>query len=213
MAIGRYPIPPPNARQLMKIFGSQYDASMDLLPPASTSAGSQANSPLNKHFGSNHSASGDVDDVPQLSIFALLDYIVKDPPPTLPRSVFTPEFVSFVDSCLKKNPQERPDLNGLMVRQIEYSLHFFTRRSLLHSRIIHLFEKRKKKTLISLNGFVMWWIFVHRPHRLNESTLPMRVRPPEAVHRPTSSLPTIPFPLNESSLSLSLSPRHLHILL
>lgn len=114
MAIGRYPIPPPDIAQLAKIFGSQYDPAMDLLP-SDTNSGSQTNSPLNTTFMSNINNGSDVDDVPQLSIFALLDYIVKDPPPSLPRSVFSQEFISFVDSCLQKNPQERPDLNGLMV--------------------------------------------------------------------------------------------------
>jgi mitogen-activated protein kinase kinase 1 len=51
-----------------------------------------------------------------MAIFELLDYIVNEPPPKLPTGIFTASFEDFVDSCLKKNPAERPDLKTLMVR-------------------------------------------------------------------------------------------------
>jgi serine/threonine protein kinase len=51
-----------------------------------------------------------------MAIFELLDYIVNEPPPKLPAGIFTASFKDFVDSCLKKNPAERPDLKTLMVR-------------------------------------------------------------------------------------------------
>lgn len=50
-----------------------------------------------------------------MAIFELLDYIVNEPPPTLPPGVFSDEFTDFVDRCLKKNPAERADLKTLMV--------------------------------------------------------------------------------------------------
>ena len=51
-----------------------------------------------------------------MAIFELLEYIVNQPPPRLPANVFSPEMRDFVDWCLKKNPNERPDLATLMVR-------------------------------------------------------------------------------------------------
>ena len=49
-----------------------------------------------------------------MAIFELLEYIVNQPPPKLP-NVFSEEMRDFVDRCLKKNPNERPDLQMLMV--------------------------------------------------------------------------------------------------
>lgn len=51
-----------------------------------------------------------------MAIFELLDYIVNEPPPTLPAGIFTDAFKDFVDRCLKKNPNERGDFKMLMVR-------------------------------------------------------------------------------------------------
>lgn len=50
-----------------------------------------------------------------MAIFELLEYIVNQPPPRLPRGVFSDEMCEFIDMCLKKNPSERPDLAMLMV--------------------------------------------------------------------------------------------------
>ena len=50
-----------------------------------------------------------------MAIFELLDYIVNQPAPKLPAGVFSDEMRDFVDRCLKKNPNERPDLATLMV--------------------------------------------------------------------------------------------------
>lgn len=53
-------------------------------------------------------------DVPKtLAIFELLDYIVNETPPALPKNQFSPEFVDFVNKCLKKKPEERADLTTL----------------------------------------------------------------------------------------------------
>ena len=53
-----------------------------------------------------------------MAIFELLDYIVNQPAPKLPAGVFSDEMRDFVDRCLKKNPNERPDLATLMVRNV-----------------------------------------------------------------------------------------------
>jgi serine/threonine protein kinase len=50
-----------------------------------------------------------------MAIFELLEYIVNQPPPKLPHKVFSVEMRDFVDRCLKKNPNERPDLATLLV--------------------------------------------------------------------------------------------------
>lgn len=87
MAIGMYPIPPPDAKTLASIFGPKADGDS----PAHT------NGPR------------------PMAIFELLDYIVNEPPPKLPAGIFSDEFKDFVDRCLKKNPDERADLKTLMV--------------------------------------------------------------------------------------------------
>ena len=59
-----------------------------------------------------------------MAIFELLDYIVNQPAPKLPTGVFSDEMRDFVDRCLKKNPNERPDLATLMVSVLK-KIHFF----------------------------------------------------------------------------------------
>ncbi|XP_003746034.1 dual specificity mitogen-activated protein kinase kinase 1 [Galendromus occidentalis] len=86
MALGRYPIPPPDAKELSAIFGSQYN-------------------PLNNPQDQQPAT---------MSIFELLDYIVNEPPPTVPQGVFSDDFKDFVDRCLKREPTERGDLKTLM---------------------------------------------------------------------------------------------------
>ena len=68
------------------------------------------------------SSPGLSDQVPALSYFDQLTYISTESPPSVPLGVFTPEFKDFVDSCLKKEPNDRPDLNGLMVSAIHIGL-------------------------------------------------------------------------------------------
>lgn len=87
MAIGMYPIPPPDAKTLAAIFG----------PRAEGDSPGHKNGPR------------------PMAIFELLDYIVNEPPPKLPSGIFSDEFKDFVDRCLKKNPDERADLKTLMV--------------------------------------------------------------------------------------------------
>jgi mitogen-activated protein kinase kinase 1 len=86
MAIGMYPIPPPDSQTLELIFGDN------------------GNSP------------GQANVEPRsMAIFELLDYIVNEPPPKLEHKSFTDDFKDFVDKCLKKNPDERADLKTLMI--------------------------------------------------------------------------------------------------
>ncbi|XP_041031084.1 dual specificity mitogen-activated protein kinase kinase 1 [Carcharodon carcharias] len=109
MAIGRYPIPPPDANELEQIFGCRMgedSTSSEPNPPAPARPGSS--------FG--------VDCRPPMAIFELLDYIVNEPPPKLPTGVFSEEFQDFVKKCLIKNPAERADLKQLMA-------HSFIKRS------------------------------------------------------------------------------------
>lgn len=92
MAIGMYPIPPPDAKTLAAIFGPSRD----------------------EEYGSEHSPVGSVNNSARpMAIFELLDYIVNEPPPKLPAGIFTDQFRDFVDRCLKKNPSERADLKTL----------------------------------------------------------------------------------------------------
>ncbi|XP_022253276.1 dual specificity mitogen-activated protein kinase kinase 1-like [Limulus polyphemus] len=105
MALGKYPIPPPSPKELVAIFGPKYSPAADLE--------GQSPSPNSKSRPS--SFIGAFGDGPRpMAIFELLDYIVNEPPPTLPTGVFSTEFKDFVDRCLKKNPSERADLKTLM---------------------------------------------------------------------------------------------------
>lgn len=107
MAIGRYPIPPPDPEHLESIFGD--NCMEEHMEAAMTGKPLKADSRSNFSFQSVPGSDG-----PRpMAIFELLDYIVNEPPPSLPKGKFTPEFVDFVDRCLKKNPAERADLQSL----------------------------------------------------------------------------------------------------
>uniref|UniRef100_A0A2K5KE31 Protein kinase domain-containing protein n=1 Tax=Colobus angolensis palliatus TaxID=336983 RepID=A0A2K5KE31_COLAP len=99
MAVGRYPIPPPDGKELEQMFGCQVEGDTAETPPRPRTPGSR----------------------PPMAIFELLDYLINEPPPKMPR-VFTLEFQDFVNKCLVKNPAERADLKQLMV-------HAFLKRS------------------------------------------------------------------------------------
>ncbi|XP_048471724.1 dual specificity mitogen-activated protein kinase kinase 1, partial [Rhincodon typus] len=109
MAIGRYPIPPPDAKELEQIFGCRVGED------------SSSSEPNPQPPGCPGSAFGG-DCRPPMAIFELLDYIVNEPPPKLPTGVFSEEFQDFVNKCLIKNPAERADLKQLMA-------HAFIKRS------------------------------------------------------------------------------------
>ncbi|KAL7842266.1 hypothetical protein SRHO_G00239550 [Serrasalmus rhombeus] len=101
LAIGRYPIPPPDAKELEAIFGRP---TMNV-----EEGGTQSMSPRPRPPGRPVSGHG-----PAMAIFELLDYIVNEPPPKLPHGVFTSDFQDFVTKCLIKNPADRADLKMLM---------------------------------------------------------------------------------------------------
>nr|XP_025975033.1 dual specificity mitogen-activated protein kinase kinase 2 [Dromaius novaehollandiae] len=105
LSIGRYPIPPPDSKELEAIFGR---------PVVDGAEGeSHSISPRARPPGRPISGYG-MDSRPAMAIFELLDYIVNEPPPKLPNGVFTQDFQEFVNKCLIKNPAERADLKMLM---------------------------------------------------------------------------------------------------
>ncbi|XP_071119043.1 dual specificity mitogen-activated protein kinase kinase 1-like isoform X1 [Haliotis cracherodii] len=105
MAIGRYPIPPPDPRDLNSVFG---DNVMDEHMEAAKSG-----KPLRGSRNSYVCPPGA--DAPRpMAIFELLDYIVNEAPPSLPKGKFSEQFDDFVERCLKKCPSDRADLQSLM---------------------------------------------------------------------------------------------------
>ncbi|XP_048734918.1 dual specificity mitogen-activated protein kinase kinase 1-like isoform X2 [Ostrea edulis] len=107
MAIGRYPIPPPSPEDLGSIFGEE--AMAEHLEAARTGK------PLKGCPGDFQVLTGD-GPLP-MAIFELLEYIVNEPPPTLPKGKFSDLFIDFVEKCLKKKPSDRADLQSLMNHQ------------------------------------------------------------------------------------------------
>ncbi|XP_061918169.1 dual specificity mitogen-activated protein kinase kinase 1 [Entelurus aequoreus] len=110
MAIGRFPIPPPDTKELEQIFGTAVEG-----------GNSEVSSPK-AHLPGRPSSCHGADNRPPMAIFELLDYIVNESPPQLP-GLFSSEFQDFVNKCLIKNPAERADLKQLMahpfIRQSE----------------------------------------------------------------------------------------------
>lgn len=88
MALGRYPIPIPKDNEVASLFQSDPTGDQPRLE------------------GRNGMKS--------LAIFELLEYIVNQPPPTLPKSHFSENFIDFIDLCLKREPTERSDLKSLL---------------------------------------------------------------------------------------------------
>uniref|UniRef100_S4RHM4 mitogen-activated protein kinase kinase n=1 Tax=Petromyzon marinus TaxID=7757 RepID=S4RHM4_PETMA len=88
MAIGRYPIPPPEAKELEGIFGKAVTEGAEAMQ--------NNTSPRPRPPGRPGSAYN-MDARPPMAIFELLDYIVNEPPPKLPCTVFTQDFQDFVN--------------------------------------------------------------------------------------------------------------------
>ncbi|MBZ3881977.1 Dual specificity mitogen-activated protein kinase kinase 2 [Sciurus carolinensis] len=104
LSIGRYPIPPLDAKELEAIFGK---------PMVDGAGEPHSISPRPRYPGCPISGHG-MDSRPAIAIFELLDYIVNEPPPKLPSGVFNPQFQEFMHKCLIKNPAECSDLKMLM---------------------------------------------------------------------------------------------------
>ena len=126
MALGRFPIPPLSQRELGEIFPN-YNPVLDttVYGPTGSPLRTGEAVPSMIHLQSKNtqrdysipdaSSSSDTVQTPRsMPIFAMLDYIVMQPPPSVPLGVFSPEFKDFVDQCLKKEPNERPDLIVLL---------------------------------------------------------------------------------------------------
>ncbi|XP_041372356.1 dual specificity mitogen-activated protein kinase kinase 1-like isoform X2 [Gigantopelta aegis] len=103
MSIGRYPIPPPDPNDLSSIFGE--NCMEEHIEAARTGRHLQG-------CPGEFEISGD-GPLP-MAIFELLEYIVNESPPSLPKGKFSVEFEDFVERCLKKNPNDRADLQSLM---------------------------------------------------------------------------------------------------
>ncbi|XP_052792827.1 dual specificity mitogen-activated protein kinase kinase 1-like isoform X2 [Mya arenaria] len=105
MAIGRYPIPPPDPKDLDIMFAE------DVMEEHKEAA--RTGKPLKSAGGLGDFQEIFGDGPLPMAIFELLEYIVHEPPPSLPKGKFSDEFVDFVDRCLKKNSSERADLHSL----------------------------------------------------------------------------------------------------
>ncbi|KRX90518.1 Dual specificity mitogen-activated protein kinase -like kinase [Trichinella pseudospiralis] len=106
LAIGKYPIPVPDFKDLLRIFNKPTDE-MYLVDDSKLLAG--------RARGSGQSASISMQSPKTMAIFELLDYIVNEPPPILPRGLMSDEFTDFVEKCLRKNPQERANVKTLLI--------------------------------------------------------------------------------------------------
>uniref|UniRef100_A0A7N6AAH8 Dual specificity mitogen-activated protein kinase kinase 1 n=1 Tax=Anabas testudineus TaxID=64144 RepID=A0A7N6AAH8_ANATE len=112
MAIGRFPIPPPDAKELEQIFGFPVEGEAASSESSPRPRIKQPQNDLMLNYFSLLAYGSD--SRPPMAIFELLDYIVNEPPPKLP-GIFSADFQDFVNKCLIKNPAERADLKQLMV--------------------------------------------------------------------------------------------------
>lgn len=49
-----------------------------------------------------------------VNVYELMETIVGQPPPRAPASQFSPQFCSFIEACVQKEPKDRPSANELM---------------------------------------------------------------------------------------------------
>ncbi|XP_059081088.1 dual specificity mitogen-activated protein kinase kinase 1-like isoform X1 [Tigriopus californicus] len=109
ISLGMYPIPPPDAHTLVRIFGPDVADDPSVLTNPRT-----PRTPRSPNVLGGAANTGVFISAKPMAIFELLEYIVNQPPPKLPSRVFSEEMRDFVDRCLKKNFKERPDLSTLM---------------------------------------------------------------------------------------------------
>uniref|UniRef100_A0A8C8JTP1 Dual specificity mitogen-activated protein kinase kinase 2 n=1 Tax=Oncorhynchus tshawytscha TaxID=74940 RepID=A0A8C8JTP1_ONCTS len=101
LSIGRYPIPPPDAKELEAIFGRPIMDGTEGEIPAS---------------GQNtHTHPQPLSQIAIIYIF-LLDYIVNEPPPKLPHGVFTSDFQDFNHTFIKRSEVEEMDFAGWLCK-------------------------------------------------------------------------------------------------
>jgi len=96
ISFGMYPIPPPDTSTQVQLFGPQVLDDNLISPHPKTPRTPRSPG------------------VKSVAIFELLEYIVNQPAPKLPKKIFSDSMRDFVERCLKKNPTERPDLSSLM---------------------------------------------------------------------------------------------------
>jgi len=99
LAIGRYPIPPPQPKEFDEAFAG--DDPSDNSPRFRTPVGGSLMVPSQ-------------DGPRPMAIFELLEYIVNQPAPNLPDNIFSAEFRDFILTCLQKDPSQRGDLKALV---------------------------------------------------------------------------------------------------
>ena len=110
LAIGFYPIPKPNQNDVLKVLQEFPALDVDNLAQ------------FDRNSGCLGTGFGNIRPTRNIAIFELLEYIVSRPPPELyyfdPNEgypqFFSIDFVKFVNSMLRQNMNERPDLMGLM---------------------------------------------------------------------------------------------------
>uniref|UniRef100_A0A8D2QDR8 mitogen-activated protein kinase kinase n=1 Tax=Zonotrichia albicollis TaxID=44394 RepID=A0A8D2QDR8_ZONAL len=110
LSIGRYPIPPPDSKELEAIFGRPVVDGAEGESPSISPRARPPGRPVSGHG---------MDTRPAMAIFELLDYIVNEPPPKLPSGVFTQDFQEFVNKChtfIKRSEVEEVDFAGWLCR-------------------------------------------------------------------------------------------------
>nr|BAV14140.1 MAPK/ERK kinase 1/2 [Dugesia japonica] len=99
LATGIYPIPPVSPEKFLSAFSIHKSENfIDHL--RATENGTKLQAIQTSEKGS-------------MAIFELLSYIVDYPPPTLPEFCFSSNFLSFINYCLKKEPNDRLSLEML----------------------------------------------------------------------------------------------------
>ncbi|XP_005060306.1 PREDICTED: dual specificity mitogen-activated protein kinase kinase 2 [Ficedula albicollis] len=106
LSIGRYPIPPPDSKELEAIFGRPVVDGAEGESPSISPRARPPGRPVSGHG---------MDTRPAMAIFELLDYIVNEPDPHIPTRNLTLASLSCSSHfSLIKNPAERADLKMLM---------------------------------------------------------------------------------------------------
>uniref|UniRef100_A0AAY5L088 Dual specificity mitogen-activated protein kinase kinase 2 n=1 Tax=Esox lucius TaxID=8010 RepID=A0AAY5L088_ESOLU len=109
LAIGRYPIPPPDSKELEAIFGRPVQDGAEGEPHTISNR-------LPRPPGGRPVSGHGVDSRPAMAIFELLDYIVNEPPPRLPLGVFTNDFQEFNHTFIKRAEVEEVDFAGWLCK-------------------------------------------------------------------------------------------------